>query len=63
MSGIGPTEILIVLVLALIVLGPRRLPSAGRSLGEGLRGFKDAVSGDSSPKALASGEDAPARTE
>jgi len=45
MSGIGLPEILIVLVIALIVLGPKRLPDAGRSLGRGLREFKGAISG------------------
>jgi sec-independent protein translocase protein TatA len=45
MSGIGVPEMLIVLVIALIVLGPKRLPDAGRSLGRGLREFKGAISG------------------
>jgi sec-independent protein translocase protein TatA len=45
MSGIGLPEILIVMVIALIVLGPKRLPDAGRSLGRGLREFKGAISG------------------
>jgi sec-independent protein translocase protein TatA len=45
-SGIlSPTHLLIVLVVALIVLGPKRLPGAGRALGHGLREFKDSVSG------------------
>ena len=46
MSGIGVPEMLIVLVIALIVLGPKRLPDAGRSLGRGLREFKGAIGGD-----------------
>ena len=46
-SGIGPTELVIVLVLALLVLGPRRLPDAGRALGQGMREFRDGVSGRS----------------
>jgi sec-independent protein translocase protein TatA len=41
MPNIGPTELIIVLVVALLVLGPKRLPAAGRALGEGMRGFKD----------------------
>jgi len=45
MSGIGLPEMLIVLAIALIVLGPKRLPDAGRSLGRGLREFKGAISG------------------
>jgi sec-independent protein translocase protein TatA len=44
-GGIGPMEIAIVLVIALIVLGPKKLPGAGRSLGRGLREFKGAVTG------------------
>ena len=44
-SQIGPMEIMLVLAVALIVLGPKRLPEAGRSLGKGLREFKDSVSG------------------
>jgi sec-independent protein translocase protein TatA len=45
MSGIGVPEMLIVLVIALIVLGPKRLPDAGKSLGKGLREFKGALTG------------------
>ena len=43
--NIGPMELAIVLILALIVLGPKRLPEAGRSLGRGMREFKDSISG------------------
>ena len=46
-SGIGVPELLIVLVIALIVLGPKKLPEVGRSLGNGMREFKDSISGDS----------------
>jgi sec-independent protein translocase protein TatA len=45
-SQIGPLEIILVLAIALIVLGPKRLPDAGRSIGRGIRNFKAAVSGD-----------------
>ena len=45
MPNIGPMELVIVLVIALIVLGPKRLPDAGKSLGRGFREFKDAISG------------------
>lgn len=47
MPNIGPLEIIIVLVIALVVLGPKRLPDFGRSVGKGLREFKGAISGDS----------------
>lgn len=44
-GSIGLPEILIVAMIALVVLGPKRLPDAGRSLGKGLREFKGAISG------------------
>lgn len=44
-SSIGPMELIVVLAIALIVLGPKRLPDAGKSLGRGLREFKGAISG------------------
>jgi len=46
MPNVGPLEIVVVLVIALLVLGPKRLPDFGRSVGRGLREFKAAVSGD-----------------
>jgi sec-independent protein translocase protein TatA len=44
-NGIGPMELAIVLVIALIVLGPKRLPEVGRSLGNGMREFKESITG------------------
>ena len=44
--NVGPMELIIVLVIALIVLGPKRLPEAGRSIGKGMREFKDSLSGE-----------------
>jgi sec-independent protein translocase protein TatA len=41
---IGPMELIIVLVIALVVLGPKRLPEAGKSLGKGMREFKNSLS-------------------
>jgi sec-independent protein translocase protein TatA len=46
-----PTHLIFVLVIALLVLGPKRLPEVGRSLGKGLRDFKSAVSGEEEPHA------------
>jgi sec-independent protein translocase protein TatA len=46
-GGIGPLELVIVLVIVLIVFGPKRLPSLGRQLGAGMREFKDSVTGKS----------------
>jgi sec-independent protein translocase protein TatA len=43
--SVGPMELVIVLVLALIVLGPKRLPEAGKSLGKGMREFKNSIAG------------------
>lgn len=45
MPNIGVPEMLIVLVIALVILGPKRLPDAGRSLGRGIREFKGAITG------------------
>jgi sec-independent protein translocase protein TatA len=44
-SILQPGHLIIVLVIALLVLGPKRLPDAGRALGQGLREFKSSVSG------------------
>jgi TatA/E family protein of Tat protein translocase len=46
-GNIGLPEILIVLIIALIVFGPKRLPELGRSLGKGIREFRGSLSGDS----------------
>lgn len=45
MPNIGPMELIVVLAIALLVLGPKRLPGAGKSLGRGIREFKSAISG------------------
>jgi sec-independent protein translocase protein TatA len=45
-GNIGLPEIAIVLVIALLVFGPKRLPELGRSLGNGIREFKGSISGD-----------------
>ena len=43
-SLLTPTHVLLILAVALIVLGPKRLPEAGRGLGSAIRGFKESVS-------------------
>ncbi len=45
MPGIGIPELIIVLVILLVIFGPKRLPGLGRSLGSGMREFKDSISG------------------
>jgi sec-independent protein translocase protein TatA len=47
MPNIGPMEIVGLLILALLLFGAKRLPEIGRSLGSGMREFKDSVSGNS----------------
>jgi len=46
MPNVGPMELVLVLAIALIVLGPKKLPEVGRSLGKGMREFKESLSGD-----------------
>jgi sec-independent protein translocase protein TatA len=55
MPNIGPLELAIVLIIALVVFGPKRLPELGRSLGKGIREFRGSVSGE--------GHDEPERPE
>ena len=47
MPNVGPMELIIILAIALIVLGPKKLPEVGRSVGRGMRDFKESLSGDS----------------
>ncbi|HEX2497012.1 MAG TPA: twin-arginine translocase TatA/TatE family subunit [Gaiellaceae bacterium] len=43
--GIGPTELIILLIVVLLLFGAKRVPEIGRSVGKGMREFKDAVTG------------------
>jgi sec-independent protein translocase protein TatA len=52
MPNVGPVEIIIVLVIVLLIFGPKRLPDLGRSLGRGMREFKDSVTGKDDDKQL-----------
>lgn len=45
-GNVGPLEIAIVLIIVLIIFGPKRLPELGRSMGRGIREFKSSISGD-----------------
>jgi sec-independent protein translocase protein TatA len=47
MPNVGPMELIAILAIALIVLGPKKLPEVGRSLGKGMREFKDSLQGES----------------
>ena len=47
MPEIGITGLIVILVVALLVFGPKRLPEIGRSLGKGMREFKDSITGSS----------------
>jgi sec-independent protein translocase protein TatA len=46
LGNIGPLEIVVVLIIALVVFGPKRLPELGHSLGKGIREFKGSLSGE-----------------
>ena len=56
-----PGHLVVLAIVALLVFGPKRLPELGRSLGSGLRGFKDAIEGDGDRLASAGDAQAPAR--
>jgi sec-independent protein translocase protein TatA len=55
----NPLHIAIVLIVVLMVFGAKRLPEMGKSMGEGLRGFKAAMTGDAVPSGLAEADSAP----
>ena len=66
MPNIGPMELIIVLVIVLVVFGPKRLPGLGRQLGAGMREFKESITGkdgerdeDRDPSGLAAAPEEP----
>jgi sec-independent protein translocase protein TatA len=61
MPNVGPMEILLVLIVALVVFGPKKLPDLGHSLGKGIREFKGSVTGETDEPARV--ESSPARVE
>jgi sec-independent protein translocase protein TatA len=69
-GNVGPLEIVVVLIIALIVFGPKRLPELGRSLGRGIREFRGSLSGENDeeerpeqPAEIEAGKHAPAERE
>jgi TatA/E family protein of Tat protein translocase len=50
--NIGPLEIIVVLIIALVVFGPKRIPELGSSLGKGIRGFGQGIKGEEEPSVL-----------
>jgi len=61
MPNIGPLELVLILLVVLLLFGAKRLPELGRSLGSGMKEFKDSVTGkdagdDTSPTELERGE-------
>ena len=62
LPGIGPMELIVVLVIALVIFGPKKLPDLGRSLGSGMREFKNSVTGGGDRDELPPAE-APGRAE
>lgn len=46
MGNVGPLEVLVVLIIALVIFGPKRIPELGRSVGEGIRNFKSGLDGE-----------------
>jgi sec-independent protein translocase protein TatA len=62
-QSIGPTELIIVLAIVLVIFGPKRLPSLGRQLGAGMREFKDSITGKGTDRDLVDDEDDDSRRE
>ena len=45
MGSIGTPELIVILVIALVIFGPGKLPEVGKAIGKGINEFKDAISG------------------
>jgi sec-independent protein translocase protein TatA len=60
MPNVGPMELIVILAIALIVLGPKRLPEVGKSLGKGMREFKESLSGETEERERREEEERPA---
>jgi sec-independent protein translocase protein TatA len=63
MPNVGPLELIVVLIIALVIFGPKRLPELGRSMGRGIREFRSSVSGkdkdeESQPAEIEGAQDA-----
>ena len=55
MPNVGPIEIIVVILILIVIFGPKRIPELGRSVGQGMRNFKQSVTGrdrDSEPREL-----------
>ena len=62
MPNLGPIEIIVVLVILLVIFGPKRIPELGRSVGQGMRNFKQSVTGrdrDDEPRRLEADTNSP----
>jgi sec-independent protein translocase protein TatA len=55
MPNVGPMELFVVLIVALVIFGPKRIPEMGRSIGHGMREFKSSISGNEAKPGLESG--------
>ncbi len=58
MFGLGFQELLVILVIALVIFGPAKLPQIGSGLGKAIRDFKKAISGDEAPEDAERGKEA-----
>lgn len=58
----APSHLIILVLIALVLFGPKRLPEIGRSLGQGLRGFREGVTGTQTPSDIHQAESEPERT-